>query len=285
MLLKRSYLLQKGSQQISDKEVEKNMLDFIAEIEQAQADKKEVRAQRKAKKKKRRKQSNNEQKQNTAHQDIHSENQEQANGNDDATEAGNALTQLSNLSITPVITPATIAPSTSPLTTTSSSTTSITNTSSSLSSIVTASASTTRSSTSSTTPIVATVIAASILQAPKMASTAQSPAVRNVVQKSSQGKQYRSTKLYQVLIDEKKFSWPKSLKGNQKDNLRDHLLKLRNWPDHGCDVKAMKGTASVYRLRVGGYRAIFHVDDLNKYIRVSGLNIRKVAYRGLEFKS
>ncbi|MBI3412591.1 MAG: type II toxin-antitoxin system RelE/ParE family toxin [Candidatus Aenigmarchaeota archaeon] len=51
------------------------------------------------------------------------------------------------------------------------------------------------------------------------------------------------------------------------------LSALSEFPQF-LDIKKIKGQENTYRLRIGGYRAIFDVDFKNKIIYVTALNIR-----------
>lgn len=86
---------------------------------------------------------------------------------------------------------------------------------------------------------------------------------------------------YQILIGEK-LKWPQSLSQNQQESIKDHLRKLKNWPNHGLDVKKLKGKSDLYRLRVGGYRIIFSVNEARHEIKIYEIGLRKSIYKNLK---
>lgn len=282
-------LNKKGLVKISDAQAQENMLNFIAELEQEQSEKKDVREKKAAKnrkKRQRRKQKKNEEKNSASQNATTKNNDETTDINDHETEDTDIDALADTLSITSLT--ATPIPSSSSQSSISSSTQLLVNsTSSSSSSTATAPTSTAayKNSSLDSTTVQSSSSSSSVISTNTRSSTSQAPALSPTHALSQQAQISNSSRPYQVLVDKKNFTWPKSLHGNQKDNLREHLLKLRNWPNHGCDVKSMKNKPNVYRLRVGGYRAIFEVDTLNKQIRVLSLNLRKIAYRGLDFKS
>ena len=58
------------------------------------------------------------------------------------------------------------------------------------------------------------------------------------------------------------------------------LTRLEQWPDHGADVRRLRGAEQVrWRLRVGTHRAIFGVDDAQRVITVVRIEHRSRAYR------
>jgi len=67
------------------------------------------------------------------------------------------------------------------------------------------------------------------------------------------------------------------------DTIKDHIRQLKNWPYHGgLDVKKLAGKSNMYRLRVGGYRIIFSVDDANHEIKIHEIGLRKNIYKNLK---
>lgn len=91
------------------------------------------------------------------------------------------------------------------------------------------------------------------------------------------------TNAYQIGHDIK-LKWPRSLTGAHHDLMREHLRQLKNWPQPtGLDIKSLKGQSGMYRLRVGGYRVLFTVDqDLHRII-ICEIGLRKKVYRGLQY--
>ncbi|MBM3471975.1 MAG: type II toxin-antitoxin system RelE/ParE family toxin [Armatimonadetes bacterium] len=57
------------------------------------------------------------------------------------------------------------------------------------------------------------------------------------------------------------------------------IERLREWPEHGQDVKALKGRlAGSYRLRCGDYRVLFEVLHDPKVIVVEQIGPRESIY-------
>ena len=86
---------------------------------------------------------------------------------------------------------------------------------------------------------------------------------------------------YQILQD-MKLKWPRSLSAQQLEAIKQHLRKLKKWPQHGLDIKKLSGESHMFRLRVGGYRIIFSVDEKNRIIKIHTVGLRKNVYKKLE---
>ena len=87
---------------------------------------------------------------------------------------------------------------------------------------------------------------------------------------------------YQIGHD-KNLKWPRSLDGTKYDLMREHLRQLKRWPETiGLDIKLLKGQSGMYRLRVGGYRVLFKVDQTIRRIIIHEIGLRKKVYRSLE---
>jgi mRNA-degrading endonuclease RelE of RelBE toxin-antitoxin system len=70
------------------------------------------------------------------------------------------------------------------------------------------------------------------------------------------------------------------LQASHADLVTRRLARLRRWPDHGADVRRVRGAKQVrWRLRVGTHRAIFGVDDAQRLIIVVRIEHRIRAYR------
>ena len=89
-----------------------------------------------------------------------------------------------------------------------------------------------------------------------------------------------TSNVYQILMD-KKFKWGKFLSKKQQGAIKDQLRQLKNWPlTSGLDIKALQGEAKgTFRIRVGGCRIVFFVDDKNKHIFIQSISLRKNAYK------
>jgi uncharacterized protein len=85
---------------------------------------------------------------------------------------------------------------------------------------------------------------------------------------------------YQVLQD-KKFKWGKFLSKQQQGAIKDRLKQLKNWPlSEDPDIKPLKGEKKgTYRMRVGGCRIIFFVDEKNHQIFILEIGLRKNIYK------
>ena len=67
---------------------------------------------------------------------------------------------------------------------------------------------------------------------------------------------------------------------NSKNAIKNDLAKLEDYPValRDMDVEKIKGAKDTFRLRVGKYRAIFHVDKTEKTIYVTHIEARKKVY-------
>jgi ankyrin repeat protein/mRNA-degrading endonuclease RelE of RelBE toxin-antitoxin system len=82
------------------------------------------------------------------------------------------------------------------------------------------------------------------------------------------------------VVEGKHLKWPRSLRPNQEKLIEKDIRMLMYWPDHGLsDVKKLKGKTHAYRLRVGGYRILFSVDDITHVITIEAIDLRKNVYK------
>ena len=71
-----------------------------------------------------------------------------------------------------------------------------------------------------------------------------------------------------------------SLPARARERIAERVAALSDWPDHGQDVKALKGQlAGCYRLRCGNHRVLFHVLDDPKVVVVEQIGARGSVYR------
>ncbi len=77
-----------------------------------------------------------------------------------------------------------------------------------------------------------------------------------------------------------KLKWPRSLNGAQYDSMRNHLRQLKYWPETlTLDIKSLKGQSGMWRLRVGSYRVLFLVNDAQHRIIIHEIGLRKKIYK------
>jgi mRNA-degrading endonuclease RelE of RelBE toxin-antitoxin system len=92
-------------------------------------------------------------------------------------------------------------------------------------------------------------------------------------------------KTYEVLLNPKAVRELKRLPPQEVARIKESLEKLRENPTKarsGLDVKPLVGTSPrLYRLRVGGYRAIFWVDEERGEVLVEKIAPRRTAYLGI----
>ncbi len=70
-----------------------------------------------------------------------------------------------------------------------------------------------------------------------------------------------------------------SLPAHARERVVHRIERLADWPDHGQDVKALKGQlAGCYRLRCGSYRLLFQVLDDPKVIVIEQIGQRGSVY-------
>ena len=70
------------------------------------------------------------------------------------------------------------------------------------------------------------------------------------------------------------------LPAKARDRVSDALTRLSRWPDHGLDVRLLRGRARrEWRLRVGSYRAIFRVNEEQRMIWITRVGHRQSAYQ------
>lgn len=89
---------------------------------------------------------------------------------------------------------------------------------------------------------------------------------------------------YKVIAHRRVHKFISDLKDeNFKNTIKDTLTKLENYPVtlREMDVEKIKGLEKTFRIRIGKYRIIFHVDKTEKTIYVTHAEIRKKAYKKL----
>jgi mRNA-degrading endonuclease RelE of RelBE toxin-antitoxin system len=96
-------------------------------------------------------------------------------------------------------------------------------------------------------------------------------------------------KTYEVLLNPKAVDELKKLPLEAAERIKEGLNRLRENPTKarsGVDVKHIAGTSGpkLYRLRVGGYRAIFWVDEKRGEVLVEKVAPRKKAYVGISYQ-
>ncbi len=85
---------------------------------------------------------------------------------------------------------------------------------------------------------------------------------------------------YELRISRKVAKQLASLPERARERLVRRIERLRDWPDHGQGVKALKGRlAGCYRLRCGSYRVLFQVLDDPKVIVIEQVAARGSIYR------
>jgi mRNA interferase RelE/StbE len=86
--------------------------------------------------------------------------------------------------------------------------------------------------------------------------------------------------MYEVRVTRRAARDLEGLQGEIARRLQEALQALKQWPNHGRDVKRLTGEwAGQYRLRVGPYRAIFDVYEQQKKILVTRVGTRQRVYR------
>ena len=90
-------------------------------------------------------------------------------------------------------------------------------------------------------------------------------------------------KTYEVLLNPRAVRELRRLPQETAERLKESLKRLRENPTKarsGLDVKPLAGTShpKLYRLRVGGYRAIFWVDEERREVLVEKIAPRRRAY-------
>lgn len=93
-------------------------------------------------------------------------------------------------------------------------------------------------------------------------------------------------KRYRVLLNPKAVHELKALPPETAKRIKDGLNHLRAEPTRarsGADVKHLAGTSGpkLYRLRVGGYRVIFWVDEKRSEVLVEKIAPRRSVYIGV----
>jgi mRNA-degrading endonuclease RelE of RelBE toxin-antitoxin system len=93
-------------------------------------------------------------------------------------------------------------------------------------------------------------------------------------------------KTYRVLLNPKAVHELEALPSETAERIKEGLKRLRTDPTRaksGVDVKHLAGTSGpkLYRLRVGGYRVIFWVDERRSEVLVEKIAPRKSVYIGV----
>lgn len=63
-----------------------------------------------------------------------------------------------------------------------------------------------------------------------------------------------------------------------RERIRSHLLKLENFPDSGDLIRIED---SIFRMRIGEYRALFKVYEEEKVIVIINIDVRGKVYKSL----
>lgn len=90
-------------------------------------------------------------------------------------------------------------------------------------------------------------------------------------------------KTYKVLLNPKAYEEIKNLPIGASERIMKALRSLKEDPVRarsGADIKPLAGTSApkLYRLRVGGYRAIYWIDDEKGEVLVEKIAPRRKAY-------
>ena len=89
---------------------------------------------------------------------------------------------------------------------------------------------------------------------------------------------------YKVIAHQRIHKFISNLKDeNLKDKITGHLAKLENYPItlREMGIEKIKGLEKTFRIRIGKYRIIFHVDKTEKTIYITNAEARKKAYTKL----
>jgi mRNA interferase RelE/StbE len=89
---------------------------------------------------------------------------------------------------------------------------------------------------------------------------------------------------YKLTIHRRVHKFIKNLEDKTiKNPIINTLTKLENYPLtlREMDIEKIKGMERTFRIRIGMYRIIFHVDKNEKTIYVAHAETRKRAYEGL----
>jgi mRNA interferase RelE/StbE len=90
---------------------------------------------------------------------------------------------------------------------------------------------------------------------------------------------------YKVIAHRRVHKFISNLKDeNLKDTITDHLAKLEDYPItlREMDIEKIRGLEKTFRIRIGKYRIIFHVDTSEKTVYVTHAEARKKAYTKLD---
>jgi mRNA interferase RelE/StbE len=71
-----------------------------------------------------------------------------------------------------------------------------------------------------------------------------------------------------------------ALPATDRDRIDKRIVTLKDNP-RPRGVKALRGHDGLWRLRVGGYRVVYHIDDRERVVTVTRVRRRANVYRGL----
>lgn len=251
---------QHGVQTVSEKQAEANMRAFFAELDQEAQQKQMARA-----KKKQRNVPKQQQNQNTIPTNKQKNNKTQQKPKSEPSPMAMASKLITNNTVQPMIELSTGAITTIPTSPTE---------------IVTANVNNNTNESTTTASSTTCITNDSSSKAPITMTIKQPSTLQNVSSNKSQPTQTNNE--YQIGYD-KKLKWPRSLKGEPYNSMREHLRKLKRWPKTtGLDIKLLKKDQSgMYRLRVGVYRVVFMIDTALHRIIINKIGFRKKVYRNL----
>lgn len=88
--------------------------------------------------------------------------------------------------------------------------------------------------------------------------------------------------MYNVLIDKRLYKDLEKIPDHISEKFLaalDESEKDPVTPRPKFDVKPLKGFPDTYRLRIGDYRVLYHVDEVIKEVKITSVVHRKKAYR------
>ena len=87
-------------------------------------------------------------------------------------------------------------------------------------------------------------------------------------------------KTYSVEVEPKAEKWLLGQDLHVRRRIIAGLKRLADWPVRGKNISSLKGPfQSLYRLRIGDYRAVFAVDDKREVVSVREIGHRGNVYR------
>jgi len=87
---------------------------------------------------------------------------------------------------------------------------------------------------------------------------------------------------FKVIVHKRVFKFLKNLKDEaEKKRLKEAIFKLENYPLtlRRLDVKKLEGLERTFRIRIGDFKIIFHVDKREKVIYVTHIGLRESIYK------